>query len=167
MKKPILTVPAMITAGSLIMIPVWLWLSVVALSSCTGCRTINSTNQIDIATISAAIKGVSRSATLFAVRKEPKSTNYLFQTSVYLSNFTTNSSLDPASLNTFIHSLPFKHLQTAEAQLAVTTILTAYEIYWIRHPLPSVDRNKEFIKYIDALSEGISLGLKDYQQLPH
>lgn len=132
----------------------------------TGCRTVNLTNQVDIATIGAAIKGVARSATLYAVRKEPKSTNYLNQFQTYGSSFLTNSSLDPAALNAFIQGLPFKQLSTPEAQLGLSTVLTAYEIFWIRHPMPPADRNKEFIKYYEALIEGVRLGLIDSQQLP-
>jgi hypothetical protein len=132
----------------------------------TGCRTVNSTNQVDIATIGAALKGVSRSATLYAVRKEPKSTNYLYQFQVYGNGFLTNAVLDPAALNTFISNLPFKQVATPEAQLGISTILTAYEIYWIRHPMPPVDRNKEFIKYFEAVLEGVRLGLNDYNTIP-
>lgn len=151
--------PAHLTVAALVIL--FLVLTISSTAIVTGCRTINSTNQVDIATISAAIKGVARSATLYAVRKEPKSTNYLQLFSVYGNSFSTNASLDPDSLNRFVQSLPFKQTSTPEAQLAISTILTAYEIYWVRHPMAPIDRNKEFVKYIDALTVGVALGLSD------
>jgi hypothetical protein len=159
--------PQHLTVASLVILSTFLVFTagLVSVSTLTGCRTVNSTNQVDIATIGAAIKGVSRTATLYAIRKEPKSTNYLTSLQIYGSSFLTNTSLDPAALNTFIQSLPFKQISTPEAQLGISTILTAYEIFWIRHPMPPVDRNKEFIKYYEAILEGVRLGLLDSRQL--
>ena len=159
-----LVVPSLVIMSAFLMVII---IPLMAGMSCVGCRTVSPTNQVDIATIGAVIKGISRSATLYAVRKEPKSTNYLSLTSIYLTDFSTNASLDPAALNRFIQSVPFRDRNTAEAQLAISTILTAYEIYWIRHPAPLVDRNKEFVKYLGDLSEGIRFGLQDYNSVSH
>lgn len=132
----------------------------------SGCRTVSNTNQVDISTIAAAIKGVAHSATLYAVRKDPKSASYLRAVANGLGTFASQTNHDPASLQAFLDGLPIKQLQTPEAQLAVSIITTAYEVYWIRYPAPVDLRNKEFVKYLEALAAGINLGMSPQPLIP-
>lgn len=132
----------------------------------TGCSTIQnaitgvSTNAQQLAQIGADVKSVTETGTVLALQKDPASRVFFAAASATLTQLlTTTNTVDPSTLANALEQLPVTQLQSPEAQIALTTIIGAYDIYYQQAVSTSVDSNTIAKTLVTNLQAGIQAGL--------
>ena len=132
----------------------------------TGCDTISkyisniSTNTQQLAQIGVNVKSVSQTGTILALQKDPYSRVFFVTANATLSQLlATTNTIDPSVLANALEQLPVSQLQTPEAQIALTTIIGVYDIYYQQAVSTTIASNTIAITLITNLQTGIQGGL--------
>ncbi len=132
----------------------------------TGCSTISgyitnvSTNAQELAQIGADVKSVSQTGTILALQKDPSSRVFFVTANATLGQLLlTTNAIDPSTLANALEQLPVSQLQTPEAQIALTTIIGVYDIYYQQALSTTIASNTIANTLIVNLQAGIQAGL--------
>ena len=132
----------------------------------TGCSTISgyitgvSTNAQQLAQIGADVKSVTQTGTVLALQKDPTSRVFFITANATLAQLlTTTNTIDPATLANALEKLPVSQLQSPEAQIALTTIIGVYDIYYQQAVSASLASNTIAVTLVTNLQAGIQAGL--------
>lgn len=132
----------------------------------TGCVTTNPSpddQAVKIEKAAVLMKGTVRSALVLVIDKNgTNATPYIALARDTLSTFIGGTDFTPDALLNSLEALPVKALGKPEVKLAISTVVTAYEIYYGDFVRGQVDGNATAIKFItairDACDEAIKLG---------
>jgi hypothetical protein len=135
-----------------------LGLSVLLLS--TGCVTPNggtppppTAQQVEKA--ATLLKGTVRAALILVIDKNgTNATPYIALSRDTLSVFIGGSDYTPDALLNSLEALPAKALQKPEVKLAISTVVTAYEIYYGDYVRGQVNGNEVAAKLLTAVRDG-------------
>jgi len=126
----------------------------------TGCATTpgNSQPQITpekLAKTAVLVKGTVRASLLLVIDKYgTNAQTYICLAGDAMSVALSSSDYTPGSLEKRLTKLPVKELQKTEAQLIVSTILTAYEIYYSDYVTGKINGNQVAATLLTALRDG-------------
>lgn len=142
-----------------------LGLSVLLLS--TGCVTTNQggaggTNapvitQAQLDKSATLLRGTVRASLIVVIDKEGvKATPYIALARDTLSLFIGGSNYSPDALLKSIEALPAKALQKPEVQLAISAVVSAYEIYYGDYVSGKLNGNAAAVELLTAVRDGIA-----------
>jgi len=132
----------------------------------TGCATTpagsgsSGTNQVQITSnqvykASILLKGTVRSALILVIDKNgSNAAPYISLAASTLSEFIASGNNSPDALLAALNKLPAKALQKPEVQLAVSTVVTAYEVYYGDYVRNQVDGNNIATSLLTAIRDG-------------
>jgi len=135
-------------------------LAAVVVFGFTGCTTTTGNQspaltqeQLDKASI--LLKGSVRSGLLLVIDKNgDDAKDYVCLAGESLSTLLRGTNYTPGYLEKRLYALPTKELKKTEVQLAVSAILTAYEIYYGDYVAGRIDGNKTAYVLLSALRDG-------------
>lgn len=131
----------------------------------TGCNTVpagpgSGTNQVQITSNQVAraatlLKGTVRSALVLVIDKNgSNAAPYISLAASTLSEFISSGNNSPDALLAALNKLPTKALQKPEVQLAVSAVVTAYEIYYGDYVRNQVNGNTTATVLLTAIRDG-------------
>lgn len=137
-----------------------LTLAAVVAVGLSGCATTGNQPSPDITPerlekTTILLKGSVRAGLLLVIEKNATAKDYVCLAGETL-NLVLSTSTDytPGTLEARLYKLPVKDLKKAEVQLAVSTILTAYEIYYADYVAGRVNGNQVAKALLTALRDG-------------
>lgn len=145
-----------------------------AATSFTGCATIGTgtgpgaVDPAERAARGAALaKATVRSLTLYAAQKDTNAVQYLNTALAAIDTFLLTPATDysPDALYQALAKLDAPELRSAEAQIAINTVLGLYEIYYADRLRASIDQNLYLRLFIVAVRDGLQTGLQDVARL--
>lgn len=130
----------------------------------TGCATTSGNSQPPAITqaqldkTAVLLKGTVRAGLLIVIDKHgTNAQNYVCLAGEAL-NVVLNSSTNytPGALEARLYKLPVNGLKKAEVQLAVSSILTAYEIYYADYVSGRIGGNQVAFTLLSAVRDGVA-----------
>jgi hypothetical protein len=134
----------------------------------TGCATTNTGGtpppQITpekLAKSATLLKGTVRAALILVIDKNgTNATPYIALTRDTLSVFIGGDDYTPEALLASLEQLPEKALKKAEVKLAISTVVTAYEVYWGDYVRGQVNGNVVATTLLTAVRDGCDDALR-------
>ncbi|MHC4332175.1 MAG: hypothetical protein ACYSUV_00080 [Planctomycetota bacterium] len=110
---------------------------------------------------SLLMKGTVRSALILVIDKNgTNATPYIALARDTLSTFISGSDYSPDALLGSMEGLPSKALGKPEVKLAISTVVSAYEIYYGDYVREQVDGNAVAVKFLTAIRDACDGALK-------
>jgi len=142
--------------GSLLLVALF------ALCVLTGCVTTPSGKHVmdaeKISKLAPALQATVSGAVIYAYTKDTNAVVYVALVRTVVQEFALSSDLSAANLRARINALPVKQLKTAEAQLVITPIISAYKAYGEQYVQAGIAENEGLKILLRAVSEGIADG---------
>lgn len=137
--------------------------SIVGTTGLTGCATTGSgTNSVPTLTpqqltnTAILVKGTTASALLLVVQKNTNAIPYICASADALSLFVSGGDLTPAKLQADLQKLPIKGISKPEAGLVISTVVTAYQLYFADYVQNKVGGNQIASVLLSAIRDGAS-----------
>jgi hypothetical protein len=103
------------------------------------------------------LKGTVRAALILVIDKNgTNATRYIALSRDALSVFIGGPDFSPTALQASLEKLPAKALQKVEVRLAISTVITAYEVYYGDYVRGQVNGNAVAVKLLTAIRDGCS-----------
>lgn len=132
----------------------------------TGCKTApqgtgtNVVQTVDIDKVALGVQLTVKTGTQYALQKYPQSRVYFVTAVEALNTFVlTSTNVEPASLEAALNSLPVDGIKSAEAQLAISTILDVYTLTYADTAKAAIAQHEAAVKLLTAARDGVSKGL--------
>jgi hypothetical protein len=134
----------------------------------TGCVSpgkggTSGTNAVPVLTgqqltnAASLLRTTVRSAMLIVIDKEgTNATSYIALSRDTLSLFLGGTDYSPTALQTDLQKLPVKGLKTVEVQLAISTIIGAYQIYYQDYVAGQIGGNQYAVLLLSAVRDGLA-----------
>lgn len=107
------------------------------------------------------LKGATRAALIVVIDKNgTNATPYIALSRDTLSVFVGGDNYTPDALLRSLEALPAKALQKAEVKLAISTVVSAYEVYYGDYVRGQVNGNEVAKKLITAIRDGCDEALR-------
>lgn len=136
--------------------------AVVALGT-TGCATTSGSSgkpeitQEQLDKTAVLLKGTVRAGLILAIEKNgTNAQHYVCLAGSTLDLILSGTDYSPGTLEKRLYALPSKDLKKAEVQLAVSTILTAYEIYYADYVAGKIASDPVAFKLLSAVRDGVA-----------
>ena len=158
---------ALVTAG---------FLSIMLFST-TGCGTLGggggnvSTNSVwndptFVTNTAFALKATVANGVVIANAEDKNAAAYIVAVRDALAKFVGGKDYTPGALETALSNVSVKELKGQYAQLIIVNLDLVYETYWGQGVRDSVNRNLIVSQLIQAVIDGIDLGLKNQVPTP-
>lgn len=127
----------------------------------TGCVTTTGNQQPAITQAqldktAILLKGTVRAGLLLVIEKNgTNAQNYVCLAGQTLNLLISSTNYTPGAIETALSKLPVKDLKKVEVQLAVSTILTAYEIYYADYVSGKLNGNLVAASLLGAVRDGV------------
>lgn len=144
-----------------------LFVSLLLMATLVGCATSGSSGYtVERATkVAAVIKSAARSGTVLAYTKDKNSLPYLRAVALAISRFATGADLSPTALQLALAETSIKELKTVEAQVALNTVLSVYEVFWGDLARERATVHEPLKITLAGLESGIIAGIADVNDL--
>lgn len=137
-------------------------LSIVAAFGLTGCVSPSGSQtpamtQEKLAKTAILLKGSVRSSLILVVDKNGTNAQaYVCASAEVLNVILGGTNYTPGLLESRLLKLPIKELKKSEVQLIVSTLLTAYELYYADYVNGKINGNMVAVTLLTAIRDGVS-----------
>lgn len=127
----------------------------------TGCATTTGNQptpitQAQLDKTAVLLKGSVRAGLLLVIDKNgTNAQNYVCLAGETLNLLVSSTNYAPGAIETALARLPSKDLKKVEVQLAISTILTAYEIYYADYVSGKLNGNQVAATLLGAVRDGV------------